>query len=208
MAKLVAPLFSFRAHGRLGTSLIYSSNRRTNYVKSYAVPSQPNTPKQQTVRLGTAAITKAWATLPASLKLEWQTVADELDLSPYHAYLKANCRAWADDTPFKMSPEPHIVPPASIDSYTVTQHWPTYRIQVQYETATPDPFFFQIAATTVWNVPPTKDRTILLLIGQPNGDYFWRIDYEWTPPYWGWWYMWSRLWLQNHTATPWTQINA
>lgn len=50
MAKVKAPLFSFSAAGKIADSLIYGSWKGINTVKSYVIPSNPQTTSQQTQR--------------------------------------------------------------------------------------------------------------------------------------------------------------
>lgn len=50
MAKVKAPLFSFSAAGKIADALIYGSWKGINTVKSYVVPSNPQTTLQQTQR--------------------------------------------------------------------------------------------------------------------------------------------------------------
>jgi len=50
MAKLNAPLFSFRASGAIAKALVYFGWKGLNVVRSYVVPTNPNTTLQQTQR--------------------------------------------------------------------------------------------------------------------------------------------------------------
>jgi len=50
MAKLNAPLFSFRASGKLANALVYFGWKGLNVVRSYVVPTNPDTTLQQTQR--------------------------------------------------------------------------------------------------------------------------------------------------------------
>jgi len=50
VAKLKAPLFSFRASGKLADSLVYFGWKGLNVVRSYVVPSNPKTDLQNTQR--------------------------------------------------------------------------------------------------------------------------------------------------------------
>ncbi len=50
MAKVVAPLFSFGARGQIGETLVYFPWHGLDCVRSFVVPSNPNTADQQTQR--------------------------------------------------------------------------------------------------------------------------------------------------------------
>lgn len=50
MAKLKAPLFSFRASGKLANALVYFAWKGLNVVRSYVVPTNPKTTAQEAHR--------------------------------------------------------------------------------------------------------------------------------------------------------------
>lgn len=50
MAKLNAPLFSFRASGKIANALVYFGWKGLNVVRSYVVPANPKTTAQNTQR--------------------------------------------------------------------------------------------------------------------------------------------------------------
>lgn len=106
MTKVIGPLFSLDARGTLGDTLIYSKQSGTTYTKAYAVPSNPKTDDQMGIRIGTKAITQAWSLLTDEQKAAWEPLADQLHLSPYHAFLAFNCRRWAKHHMPSVVPEP------------------------------------------------------------------------------------------------------
>ena len=60
MAKVTAPLFSFSASGQLGGALVYFNWKGLQVVRTYSVPSNPNTAAQQSQRTAFAAAVDAW----------------------------------------------------------------------------------------------------------------------------------------------------
>jgi len=61
MAKPKAPLFALGASGTIGKTIVFSEWQGIPYVRTYAIPKNPNTPAQQ-----------AWRTLWKTLCHEWQ----------------------------------------------------------------------------------------------------------------------------------------
>ena len=61
MAKVTGPLFSITARGQIGKALIYSRWKNIDYVKQYAVPTQPNTPAQLAVRDKIRQLANIWS---------------------------------------------------------------------------------------------------------------------------------------------------
>lgn len=50
MARLIAPLFSFGARGKLGDALVYFPWKGIHAVRTYVIPANPNSAAQQTQR--------------------------------------------------------------------------------------------------------------------------------------------------------------
>lgn len=50
MAKLIGPLFSLSASGKLAKTLVYSDWKGINYARQYVVPANPNSASQQVQR--------------------------------------------------------------------------------------------------------------------------------------------------------------
>jgi hypothetical protein len=63
MAKVIAPLFSTKASGKLANSLVYLSWKGIDDVRSYVIPANPRTEKQQAQR---SRMTQAVANYHAS----------------------------------------------------------------------------------------------------------------------------------------------
>lgn len=95
MAKLSAPLFSFRASGKLANALVYFGWKGLNVVRSYVIPANPKTAAQTTHRGYLAA---AVAKIHSCLGL----AADPLDQADMTAYsLLGSChpspRTWFNE---------------------------------------------------------------------------------------------------------------
>lgn len=63
MAKVTAPLFSFGARGKLANTLVYFPWKGIDAVRSYVVPSNPQSAGQQTQRSYMTAAVDMWHTL-------------------------------------------------------------------------------------------------------------------------------------------------
>jgi len=79
VAKLDAPLFSFRARGKIANALVYFSWKGLNVVRSYVVPTNPDTGLQQTQR---GYMTAAVAAIHAAQALAANAL-DEVDQVAY-----------------------------------------------------------------------------------------------------------------------------
>lgn len=208
MVKLIGPLHSLDARGRLGTDVIFSRNRRTSYAKAYAIPSNPKTLAQRLVRIGTGGIAKAWSKLTPITKASWSDLAIELDLSPYHAHLATNCRLWRDQLPLWMSPTPQTAGGISLagtnkslagNVYTLTAAW--------YHNSNQPIGLCQVCASVAYSFTPTRANTVLLLPWTTEGGYFAEYVLQWTRPYTALWYFKARALRRDHTWTTWETIS-
>jgi hypothetical protein len=77
--------FGVEFHGALGTSMIAETWNGINYVKSYAVPRNPRTPRQQRGRVRFADAVAAWQALPEAEKEAYKGSA--VGMSGYNAFL-------------------------------------------------------------------------------------------------------------------------
>lgn len=71
MAKPVAPLLSFSASGTIAKTQVYSSWRGRQYVRRYAIPSNPNTMGQQQTREVFAWLQAVWKASPTDFQAPW-----------------------------------------------------------------------------------------------------------------------------------------
>lgn len=75
MAKVVAPLGSQEARGRVGM-FIYNTYRGIATVKSFSSPNQPGTLKQANAKARLTTITRAWQSLTNAQRAQWVTFAN------------------------------------------------------------------------------------------------------------------------------------
>lgn len=62
-------------------SMTFSHNRGGQYIRTRAIPTNPNTPQQQAIRSLVGQLTSLWNnTLTVAQRLDWQTYADQVPL--------------------------------------------------------------------------------------------------------------------------------
>jgi hypothetical protein len=107
MARVTAPLFSFSASGQLAKSLVYFPWKGVDAVRSYTIPSNPNSADQQTQRGYFGDAITAWhnsALLVADDKTAWDKYASSLSraMSGFNAFVKD----WLDISVAGLGPDP------------------------------------------------------------------------------------------------------
>lgn len=219
MAKLIGPLFSVDARGSVGDALTYAKVGKTNYAKRYTRPTNPQTAAQTAHRLGIGFISSLWKTLTVEQKATWNQLADQLQLPPYHAFLKTNCKLWVRDEPVTCNAPTAAtgqqLPIEGTYYPSATGAYPSLSLEIMIERSpwqTKYPLHVQIAdiyfgAFPPYDIEPTRLSTVAII--RPD----WTHD-EWestgtftleTPtPASGW--LSCRLWTENGETTPWKNI--
>lgn len=88
MAKVQGPLFSVDASGKFADSLVFGSWRGIKTVRSYAIPSNPNTPDQMKVRDNFSRATQFWGRLTGKDQVAWRSSASGQEYSGYNNLVK------------------------------------------------------------------------------------------------------------------------
>lgn len=93
MAKVLAPLFSTKARGQLGKSIVFFPWKSINAVRSYVIPANPNTAAQQAQRTIMTNGVAEWhnASYTAKDKTAWNKFASTLAgaLSGFNAMIRS-----------------------------------------------------------------------------------------------------------------------
>lgn len=76
MAKIVMPLNSMEVRGKLG-GVIFNTHRGISVAKSFKSPTQPNSPSQTNARTRLTTATRAWASLTADQRAQWEVYAND-----------------------------------------------------------------------------------------------------------------------------------
>lgn len=96
MAKVISPLMSMDARGQIGKAIVFSIWKGVNYVRQYAIPSNPNSADQVAIRGIISQASVAWkmgstvgtTQIDAAYKLAYNTVAAGQALSGFNLFIK------------------------------------------------------------------------------------------------------------------------
>lgn len=96
MAKLDGPLMSMGASGSIGGVLTFGSNKGRPFVRRLVIPANPKTAAQKGVRSMMAWASKEWSQLSDADKATWETLATQLNISPFNAFMKVGMANWSN----------------------------------------------------------------------------------------------------------------
>lgn len=121
MAGVKGPLFSLDASGSIGDAIVFAKWKGRNYVRRHAIPSNPKSVGQVSVRAMLKFLTQYWDTLTAGEQATWVTRAAATDISPFNAYVSYSMLRWGRyASPSKEDPADEDDTPGTILAPTAT----------------------------------------------------------------------------------------
>jgi len=94
MAGVKGPLFSLDASGSVGDAIVFAKWKGRNYVRRHAIPANPQSPGQVSVRAMMKFLTQYWDSMTAGDQADWESRAAATDISPFNAFVGYNARRW------------------------------------------------------------------------------------------------------------------
>lgn len=94
MARTTGPLLSMDASGSVGNALTFGKWKGRNYVRRWAVPSNPRSTGQVSIRSAMQLYTSIYKANESAVIAAFTTVGEGLKISPFNAYIRAALKAW------------------------------------------------------------------------------------------------------------------
>lgn len=121
MATVKGPLFSLGASGTIGGSIVYSGWKGRAYVRRHAIPANPKSVSQYSVRAMMRFLSQYWTNLSASEKADWATRAAVTNISPFNAYIAYSMDRWGrEEYPTQQDPAAETGTPGTLTTETAT----------------------------------------------------------------------------------------
>lgn len=94
MAGVKGPLFSLDASGSVGDAIVYAKWKGRNYVRRHAIPANPKSVGQVSVRSMLKFLAQYWVSLSAGEQTTWETRASATNISAFNAFVAYNQERW------------------------------------------------------------------------------------------------------------------
>lgn len=94
MARTTGPLLSMDASGSVGNSITFAKWKGRNYVRRYAVPANPRSIAQTSIRTAMKYYTALWKEYTAQLEADYIESAQSQKISPFNAWTRAGMKNW------------------------------------------------------------------------------------------------------------------
>lgn len=121
MATVKGPLFSLDASGTVAGAVVFSKWKGRNYVRKHAIPSNPKSDGQLSVRAMMRFLSQYWTSLSASEKADWETRASVTNVSPFNAYISYNMDRWGrEEYPSQQDPAAETGTPGTLANESAT----------------------------------------------------------------------------------------
>lgn len=121
MATVKGPLFSIDASGTVGGAVVFSKWKGRNYVRRHAVPANPKSGGQLSVRAMMKFLSQYWSSLSTSDKADWEPRASVTSISPFNAHVAYNMSRWGvNSPPTQLDPATEIATPGTIANEAAT----------------------------------------------------------------------------------------
>ncbi len=121
MATVSGPLFSLGASGTVGGSIVFATWKGRPYVRRHAIPSNPKSVSQLSVRAMMRFLSQFWTSLSVSEKADWETRAAVTNISPFNAYIAYNMDRWGrEEYPSQQDPATETGTPGTLTTETAT----------------------------------------------------------------------------------------
>lgn len=115
MAGVKGPLFSLDASGSIGDAIVFAKWKGRNYVRRHAIPANPKSVGQVSVRAMLKFLTQYWQSLTAGEQTDWETRAAATDISAFNAFVSYNAKRWGRYAfPSKLDPATEAGTPGTL----------------------------------------------------------------------------------------------
>ncbi len=180
MATVKGPLFSIDASGTVGGAIVYSSWKGRSYVRQHAVPANPKSVGQLSVRAMMKFLSQDWTNLSTVQKAVWETRAAVTNISPFNAFLGYNMTRWGlYKTPSIADPAAESNTAGVIDTPVATAGSRSILISLDVDTLN-DNWGALIYRSDSTPVNPTRNNMVQVVKADAAETYTW-LDFPLTP---------------------------
>lgn len=116
MARVTGPLMSMDASGTIAGAIVFSRWKGLPYVRRHAIPSNPRSFKQVSMRAMMTFLSRAWTGIGAGPQGNWSAAAETLHQSGFNRFVGHNQSRWRNfTTPEQDTPSagPGVAPDAA-----------------------------------------------------------------------------------------------
>lgn len=118
MAVVKGPLFSVGASGTVAGAVVYSVWKGRPYVRQHAVPANPRSGGQLSMRAMLKFLAQYWDSLSSAQQTDWNTRAAVTNVSPFNAFVSYNQLRWGTNlNPSKLDPATSTNTPGTLSDF-------------------------------------------------------------------------------------------
>jgi hypothetical protein len=180
MAVVKGPLFSLDAAGTIGRSVVFSKWKGRNYVRRHAVPANPKSSSQVSVRAAMTFLSQYWDSLNAGEQSSWDDRAAATKISPFNAFVSYNLDRWGRYlAASKSDPALEVNTPGTVLAPTATAGIRSISIDVPISVLN-DNWGVYVYASLVTGFTPSRTNCRAILPAESVATFTW-LDFPLTP---------------------------
>lgn len=115
MATVHGPLFSLDASGTVAKTAVYSKWKGRSYVRSHAVPANPQSDLQRSRRSLIQFLSRAWREMSDLQQSQWKELASRHNYSPFNAFTSYNANRYTQGLTPQITPTANNNLPATLE---------------------------------------------------------------------------------------------
>jgi hypothetical protein len=180
MATVKGPLFSVDASGQVAGAIVFTSWKGRNVVRRHAVPANPRSGGQLSVRAMMKFLAQYWASLTSAEQTDWDARAAAENISPFNAFVSYNMARWGTNLkPSKLYPATEDNTVGTIDVFTATAQSRAVLITVSLDAAN-DNWGILIYRGLTDAMGITRNELVQVIPAEAIATYTW-LDFPLTP---------------------------
>lgn len=173
MAVVKGPLFSIGASGTVAGAVVYSTWKGRPYVRQHAIPANPRSAGQLSVRAMMQFLSQIWDGLTDADKADWDTRAAATNISPFNAFIAYNLTRWGlGDSPSKLDPATETGGAGSLTNHAATAQSRAINVETECDTVA-DMWAIAVYRSLTTGLTGTRSQLVHVI---PAGDL---AVYEW-----------------------------
>lgn len=180
MATVKAPLMSLDASGTIGKAIVFAKWKGINYVRRHAIPANPRSVGQLSVRAMMRFLSQQWDGLSSAEKTTWDDRAAAAGDSPFNRYVSINMSRWGTNLrPYKREDAEEDDTAGVIDTESATAGSRSALVSITVSTLNQN-WGINIFRGTTAVMGVTRNELVRTIVADAAQAYTW-LDFPLTP---------------------------
>lgn len=180
MVRLKGPCMSIDASGTLAGAIVFSNWKGRSLARRHAVPANPRSGGQLSVRAMMQFLSQQWANLTSDQQAGWETRAAVTNISAFNAFIAYNMARWGvGDSPSKLDPATETGGPGSLTNHAATAQTRAIEVETECDTVA-DMWGINVYRSLTTGLTGARNQLVHTILAGDLATYTW-LDFPLTP---------------------------